>query len=267
MVDVKSLKRAFDILDLFQEKSFELGVSDISRMLNMNKSTVSRLMANLETAGYLSKSPANRKYRLGRKVAQLAFVFFANIDLKSIVMPHIKELNQKTNELIVIHVLEGDGRYNIAFIESNNPVRRVMGTERSLGPLHAGAPGKLLLAYLPDEKIDQIIRRTGLPRYTDNTITRKEDLLKEIKDIREKGIAKSNGEHIEMLSTVAAPIRNYTGQVIAALSVSWVSRPDDSHIRQKYADLACECAANISQDLGFIQKSEDRHNSKVPTCA
>ncbi len=266
MVDVKSLKRVFDILDLFQEKNFELGVSDIARILNMNKSTVSRLMANLEKAGYLSKSPTNRKYRLGRKVAQLAFVFFANIDIKSIAMPHIKELNQKTNELIVVHALEGDKRCNLAYIESNQPVRRVMGPEHSLAPLHAGAPGKLLLAYLPDEEIDQIIRRTGLPKYTDNTITRKEDLLKEIKDIREKGIATSDGEHIELLSTAAAPIRNYAGQVVAALSVSWVSRPDDSHIRQKYADLASECAANISQDLGFIRKSEDRHSLKVPSC-
>jgi DNA-binding IclR family transcriptional regulator len=267
MVDVKSLKRVFDILDLFQEESFELGVSEISRKLKMNKSTVSRLMANLETAGYLSKSAANRKYRLGRKVAQLAFVFFVNIDLKSIVMPHIKELNQKTNELIVIHVLEGDGRNNIAYIESNHPVRRVMGTEGSPGPLHAGAPGKLLLAYLPDDIIDQILKRTGLPRFTDNTITSKKDLLKEIKDIRERGIATSNGEHIELLSTAAAPIRNYTGQVVAALSISWVSRPDDGHIRQKYADLAKECAENISKDLGFIRKGEDRKVSKVATYA
>lgn len=251
MVGVKSLQKALNILDLFITEKSELGVSDVSLKLGMNKSTVSRLMASMELAGYLTKTPCGRKYRLDKKVAQLANVFFSALDFKAVIMPYLEHLNEKTKEMTVVHVIQGDSRRSLAWIDSKQPVRRVMDPNDTSAPLHAGSPGKLLLAYLSDERINEIISRTGLPRYTPNTITSKVELFKEIKKIREEGIAISKGEHIELLSTVAAPIRNYIGQVIGALSISWVSRNNDSDIERKYSDLVKKDAGEISREMGF----------------
>jgi DNA-binding IclR family transcriptional regulator len=252
MIDVKSLKRTFEILNLYSQESCELGVSEVSKKLVMNKSTVSRLMANLESAAYLTKSPENRKYRLGKKVAELAQVFFSTLDLKAIAMPYIEELNKRINELVVIHAINGNQRYSVAWMESSQPVRRVMDPQENNAPLHAGAPGKLLLAFLPESRINQILAETGLPRFTPITITHRARLLQELAEIRRKGYAVSHGEHIELLSTVAAPVKNYLGQVVAALSVSWISRPTWPDAEEKYIRHALETAGLISRGLGFF---------------
>lgn len=250
MPQIKSVKRAFEILDLYSVSHPELSVSEVARELGMSKSTVARLMATLESVNILKRCN-NRKYRLDGRVMATARVFLSNLDLKAIASPYLTELNKKTNDLVSINVIRGDKRFSLDWIESSHPVRYVVKQEHIYAPLHAGAPGKLLLAYLPDEKIEEIVKRTGLPRYTNNTITKREELQKEIENIRKNGIALSKREHIEHACAVSAPIRNYNGEVVAALSISWIMLGNTSEKEQTYPKMVKEVANNISRELGY----------------
>jgi len=248
---IKSVKRVFDILDLFVTQDPELGVSQVAKHIGINKSTSSRIMATLETVDILKKNPENQKYRLNGKILGLTKVMLSSIDLKSLARPYLKELNARTTELVQIHVLDGDQRVVLDWVESTRPIRRVIDKSHMYGPLHAGAPGKLLLAYLHDDKVNEIVERVGLPAYTKLTITNKTELMQELKLIRKQGSAFSVGEHWEFMYTVSAPIRNYLGEVIAALSISWLEMMNAPGVSDEYTALVKETALRISRELGY----------------
>jgi len=260
MVQIKSVKRASEILALYTVSRPELSVSEVARELGMNKSTVARLMATLESVNMLKRC-SNRKYRLDGRVMETARVFLSNLDLKAITSPYLTELNMKTNDLVSINVIRGDKRFTLAWIESSHPVRYVVKEEHVYAPLHVGAPGKLLLASLPDEKVEEIIQRTGLPRYTNNTITKREELQKEIENIRKNGFALSKGEHIEHACAVSAPIRNYMDKVVAALSISWIMIGNTSEKEQTYPKMVKEVANSISRELGYHLDTFSEHGA------
>lgn len=254
MNETRSLMRALNILDLYTLNNSEIGVTEAAQSLRLSKGTISRLMRTLESANYLKKNDQTKKYILCSKFVRLSSVCLSRTDLKTAASPYLKELSEKTNELILIHVIKGDQRFCLDWIESTRPIRHVIEKEHIYAILHAGAAGKLLLSYLPDNKIDEIIKRTGLPKFTEKTITDPNKLKLEIKKIREQGIAFSSGEHVPHASSVSAPVRNRCGDVIAALSISWLLIDDEGNKSLTYPDLVRDAALRVSQDLGYIEK-------------
>jgi IclR family transcriptional regulator, KDG regulon repressor len=257
--ETRSLKRALSILDLFSVENSELGVTEASAQLDLSKGTVSRLMHTLKMSGILAKNARTKKYRLGSKVLRFSRVYLSNTDLKTIAAPYLKELSQKTNELILLHVIREDRRFCLDWIESTQPIRHVIEKDHVYTPLHAGSAGKLLLAFLPDEKINEIIGRTGLPRFTEKTITDPLKLKQEINKIRQTGFSMSHGEHMTHASTVSAPVRNWSGQVVAALSISWLQIGETQKKEACYPGLAKEAALRLSQDLGYQENAAGRN--------
>lgn len=252
MVIIKSAKRALDILSLFTQTNSALGVSDISDALQLNKATVARLMATLELSGFIKRTrKSGRKYCLGHKIGELIRVYLPSLDFKELARPYLEDLHQTTNEMVSISIRKEDKRCFLDWIESPKPVRYVVEVDNSHGPLHAGAPGKAILAYLPIDEIENIIDRTGLHRYTDFTITNKQELLKDLKQIRESGVAISKGEHTDHVSTIAAPVRNFTGNVIASLCISWLTIDADEKKEMQYVALIKKAAKALSMQLGY----------------
>lgn len=252
MIHNNVLKRLFQILDLYTINDYKFGVNDVARKLDVNISTASRMMADLQEIGFLKRSDNDNKYLLGEYIAKLAFVYFSTLDIKTISMPYLVELSKKTNFGARIHIIEGDKRCCIAWVDSSQPVRHVMSPDAVYGPLHAGAPGILLLSSLPDEKIREIIGRTGFTKYTNNTIDSIENLETKIHKIREKGISLSRGEHIDYLSTMATSIKNHSGKVIAAISLTALSAQMVPELEEQYSELLKKTAEKISEKLGYI---------------
>lgn len=251
MVQIKSVKRAFDILNLYALGDSELGVTEVATRLKINKSTSARLMATLESTNILKKSHASRKYRLNHKVLELARTYISTLDLKSIVQPFIQELNEQTRELVLVHIIRDDQRYCLTWLESSQPIRRA-GPEHRYAPLTAGAPSKLLISSLPDDKIEEILEKEGLHRFTSETITDKAAFLAEIARARQRGYAISQGEHVEMVRTVSAPIYDYAEKMIAALSITWLNLPSgQSPSEEKYLQMVRDTARKISNELGY----------------
>lgn len=256
MVVIQSAKRALDILSLFNPTNPTLGVSDVAAALEINNATAARIMATMELSGFIKRTKENsRKYCLDKKAGDLARAYLSGIDLKEVARPHLEELHSKTTEMVVICIRKGDQRCFLDWIESSRPVRFVVEMKNPYAPLHAGAPGKAILAFLPTNEADDIIERTGLPGYTDITITKKKELKKELEQIRELGISVSRGEHTEHVSTIAAPVRNFSGNVIASLGISWLTIDGSEHDEKKYVGLLKKAAQEISMQMGYFENN------------
>lgn len=250
MTDVKSIRRALDVLNCFIHDVREQGVSEIAQELGMNKSTVSRILSTLKAANVVQRSQGNQKYRLGSKVLEWAAIFLSQADLRTTSLSYLGKVKAKTNETVSIVVMEGDIRVCVERINSSEAIRQVINVGERF-PLHAGSAGKLLLAYLPEDKRKELIQRTGLPQLTRHTITNEYALERELDTIRQRGVAVSFEERVPLAASVSAAIRNHTDKVIAALSVSGpVPRFSPQKVKE-YSLLVKETADKISQELGY----------------
>ncbi len=253
---IKSAKRTLDILSLFIDSGSALSVSDVAKALDVNNPAVARLMGTMELSGFIKRTPENsRKFRLDKKAGELGRSYLKDIDLKETARPFLEKLHGETEQMVVICVREGDRRCFLDWIESSRPVRFVVEMKNPYGPLQAGAPGKILLAYLPGYEVEEILQTTGLPEYTDRTITDKDQFLKELKQIRENGYSITRGEHTAHVSTIAVPVRDFTGNIIASLGISWLNIDECNHEEGRYIKLLKEVAGELSHQMGFTFQS------------
>ncbi|WP_163468697.1 IclR family transcriptional regulator [Fusobacterium sp. IOR10] len=186
----------------------------ISRELNLSKATVNRLLFVLVKLEYLNLN--NSFYSLGNK-----FSIFSNKNNKyniimNITYPYLEELSLKFKETFKLSVLDENIVRCIASVESSDYIK-VPVSNKAIFPLHAGAASKLLISQLSDNKLNNLLEK-NLPKYTENTITDRETLKKELLKINFKKIAFDNMEHSEKIKAIATPILNENNQIIAAIS-------------------------------------------------
>ncbi len=177
----------------------------------------------------------------------------SNLNLIDIAIPHLTWLRDQANESTAIYVLEDNKRVIASAVNcENKSIQRVLvpGTQ---SPIYAGSPSKVLLAYLPDDKVDEILNSVKLDKITKITITTIPELKEDLKEIRKCGYAISKGEEIEHSYAIAVPVRDHYGNVIAAIAIVGVSLfLTDKKVEKKFIELAKDAARNISHDLGYI---------------
>lgn len=247
---IQSVDRALQVLELFSLEKPEWGVTEISKALNIYKSNVHNILSTLAEKGFVKKDPKTDKYKLGIKFFELGSVVIKNMDLRRIAHPHIEKLSKEFNETVHLGVLDEGRVVSIEREESNKGLCSHIEIGKRT-PLHCTAVGKAIMAYLSEDEINFIIREKGLEKYTENTITNKEELGKEFLKIRKQGYAVDNMEHEEGVRCVASPIRDYNGKVIASMSISGPAfRIDKSNIPNiaKKVKEYCDC---ISEEMGY----------------
>ena len=245
-----TLRRAVEILDCFTQDEPYLGVREVARMTENSSSTTGRIMASLKEIGLLVQDHETKQYTLSGKVLAWAEVYSATVDVRKVALPSIYDLQRKTGETISLYILEGSERVCVERLESDKNVRVVARVGRYL-PLHAGSAGKLFLAYLPEEKREEILANEEREPFTPYTLTNPEDLREQIKSIRQQGYATSHGEWTIDASGVAAPIFNSRGQMIAALTVSGPTQRFYSENMNQFTVFATRTAMQISRLLGY----------------
>ncbi len=216
---INSIQRAFDILELFNYDVRELGISDIARELGLHKSTVHRIVTTLESKGILEQNPDSGKYRLGLKLYRLGLFVFDDNELIALSDTSLKKLADETGETSNLVIMDGCMTVYIAQRESSRMVRMFTKPGARVYP-HCSGAGKVLLSEMDQKDIQLIIDSNGFPAYTNNTITSRNRLLDELKDVRAKGYAIDNGEREEGVMCIAAPVRNRHGVITAAISIS-----------------------------------------------
>ncbi len=248
---VQTLDRAFQILDCFTLDQYVLGVREVARISGLPVSVCGRLMSALRDWGMLNQDARTREYAIGPKALRWAEIYLANLDIRTVALPEINELLVKSRETISLYILDGDERLCVERMESAQNVRIVARIGRRL-PLYAGSAGKVLLAFLPASRQDEIIAKTEFTPFTENTIINVEKLQQELQKIRKQCYAFSDGEWVADAAGIAAPIFDFHNDVIAALTISGPSNRFTPAANKVHIRNILSSVERISQQLGYI---------------
>lgn len=248
---VESVDRALSILEEVAKSEGEVGVTELGNRLDLHKSTVHRLLKTLCYRGYIEQNDQTDSYQLGLKLLEFSNKILDGIEIRSLAKPHLQNLMEKTKETIHLVVRDGDQGVYIDKVESPQTIR-MSSKIGSRVPLHCTSVGKVLLADLAPKQVKALLGAGKLKSFTENTITEIDNFLDELKEVKQKGYAIDDSEHERDVRCVAAPVRNFTGGVIAAISVSTPAfRFSLSEIEEMSFPVR-ETALDISKRLGFL---------------
>ncbi len=233
----------------FTESEPELSVMEISRRLDLHKSTVSRMLATLQHEGLVDQNPESGKYRLGLGLISLAGVALGRLNARAAAQPYLTELVEATQETVNVTVLDGRECVNIERAFSPQPIR-YMGWIGRRTPLYCTASGKVLLAYMPPAEREALLPDT-LVAYTDKTLTSLFDLEKSLAQVCQDGYALVHEEYEEGFSSVAAPIFNHRTETIGTIAISGPTYRLDDGVLDSFIPILLETTRKISTDLGY----------------
>ncbi|MCV9888658.1 IclR family transcriptional regulator [Metabacillus halosaccharovorans] len=229
---IQSVQRSLKILDLFDEHTNELKITDISEKMGLHKSTVHSLLKTLQESGYIDQNPENGKYRLGLKLVERGNLVISTIDIRKIAKSYLLDLSKRTGQTTHLGILDGNAGVYIDKEEGEKSVIRYSRLGRRI-PLHSTAIGKVLLSLQKPEVITQLLKDYEYTSSTKKTITNEMNLLEELEKVRQLGYAVDNQENEIGVRCIAVPIKNNNNQVLAAVSISTlVSSVNDQKLEE-----------------------------------
>ena len=246
-----SVEKAIDILLCFDPQHPQLRLTDISQRLGLHMSTTHRLLSLLKKKRLITADAASQLYSLGPGVVELAWIILRQQqDLRTLCAPYLERLRQATNETVSLYIRMGDCRVCIEELESGQEIKYSQ-TVGLTAPLHVGAPGKVLLAFLAPAELEALLATLLLTSVTSHTITDREQLLEELATVRQRGYAVSVGERSPWASAAAAPIWDWSGKPIAALSVLGPSHRLTSEVLPALGQQVQQVAIEVSRACGY----------------
>lgn len=248
----KTLKDIAKIISLFNTFQVEeRSISEISKAVGMLPSKVSRMVRTLEGEGFFEKNLETGEYRLGVRFLELGMAYVFNFPLRKVLRPHLEQIFRELNLTTSWGILRNDKVIVVDRIQNLNIDLLAHRLGLNL-PIHSTSIGKVLLAYLPEEEQDRILKSINPVKLTDATIVDLKIIKKHLKLIRERGYSTDEGETHEDLNCMAAPIRNGNGEVIAAINLmDEKSRTNEEKLIQ-FAGYLKEKALFISRQLGYM---------------
>ncbi|KUK14132.1 MAG: Transcriptional regulator, IclR, partial [bacterium 42_11] len=239
----KSVRRAFSILMTFSADCRKQNLTEISQKLGLPLSTTSRIVSVLCELGFLQKDDDRKVYRLGPALYYLSSIAREDLEVRNVALPFMRKLRDTYKETVNLYILDGDHRVCIEQVESPLGLRRAARIGDRL-PLWAGSSGRCFLAYMEKEEVERIL--SMIKPFSSNTITDKNEIYRRLEKIRREGYDISNSEREEGVATVASPIFDSMGKVVACLAVAGPSfrvLP----VGEKLAKAVVESAREISR--------------------
>ncbi|MEV5971527.1 IclR family transcriptional regulator [Streptomyces sp. NPDC051921] len=248
---VPAVARALDILELFLDGDGTLSAPDIVRRLQLPRTTVHELVTTLAARSYLMPVPEQPgRYRLGVRPYQLGSRYAEQLDLAAEGGQVARAVAETCDETVHVAILEDTDVIYIAKVDSTHAVRMVSAAGRRL-PAHCTSVGKMLLASLPEKELaDRVPDGAELVAMTPNSVTDPAALRAALAEVRRRGIALESRESNPDVSCVAAPVRDRSGRVVAALSISVPMIRWSEARRAELEELALKGAAELSERLG-----------------
>jgi IclR family KDG regulon transcriptional repressor len=248
---IQALQRGMKVLDTLLDARTPLKLEAICASTGLPKSTAFRIVVNLLQGEYLVET--DEGYWLGLKLLRLGALVEGRLDLKQQARTFLMELRDQANETVHLAVLDSELR--VVYLEkfhAQHAVGLMISRIGITAPMHCTALGKAMAAFLPEIEVRDWILRDGLKAYTEATVTDQAAFLWELGEIRSRGYAVDRGEYEASVRCIAAPIRDTTGNVIAAVSVSAPdSRMPLQLLDSPMAVQVVEAASRISQALGY----------------
>lgn len=254
-----SIEKAIDILFCFSAEHPQLRLTDISAKLGLHKSTAHRMLSLLKKKGLIVSCPDSQLYSLGPGVVELAWVVLRQQDLRSVCHPYLECLRRTTNETVSLYTRSGDKRVCIEELESGHDIKYSQ-TIGLTAPLHVGAPGKALLAFLTRAELDTLLAELPLTAITPSTLSDPERLRAELSVVQTQGFAISIGERSLGASAVAAPIWDWSNRPIAAVSVLGPAQRLTGEKLHELGPQVRQVAQEISTALGYVRRPTSDQN-------
>jgi DNA-binding IclR family transcriptional regulator len=223
---------------------------DISQRTGLEKSTTHRLLKALAARGMVKTSEESGRYRLGLAILALSEGIIGAADLRSVSRPYMQHLHDLANETVALAVLADGYRVFVSQIESVHELRWVVQIGQRV-PLHLGAAAKVMLAFLPDDEQERIIRTSDFKPLTSNTPKNASELRRQLAEIRASGIAKALGERVSGIIAVSAPVFDYTDRVVASITVCGAQERFGESSADKIHQPLTTAARSISRHLGY----------------
>ncbi|MCL4764880.1 MAG: IclR family transcriptional regulator [Hyphomicrobiaceae bacterium] len=251
---VQSIERAFAILEEVALHREGIRLGDLSRSVGLHNSTTFHLVKTMVLLGYLRQMPGTKCYRIGRPLFTLAASALDETEMVTLATPVLESLSKATEESCHFAVRSGDDVVVLARTAGTGAFQLA---ERAgvVRPAHCTALGKVLLASLSPDQLEDFLKRRALTSFTPKTITDPELLRREVEEARRNGIAYDDGEFNSEVRCVAVAVRNFSGQVVGAVGVSGpVWRLSLAALQDK-ARLVRERAVKLSSEFGYTDLS------------
>ena len=250
---VQALERALDILDCFTFQNRDLNLTEVVVQTGLNKTTAKRLISNLTSRGYLNQDPRSKRYRLGMRLFELGGVVFSSFSLVEAAASPMSRLEKRTDATVLLGTVMEDQLVYVGKREGTGMLRisSDIGWRR---PLHYGMLGMTLMAFLDPEDVKRILNEYPLEGHSPFSITDKDAFSLRLEQIRRQGYVVEQGEAVEGVIGIAAPIRDYSRQVIAALGIALAS--NQRHQKNgvdHHVDLVKSACDEISTSLGYLK--------------
>lgn len=247
---IQSLVRAIDIIRCFEDAE-ELGVTEISRITGLHKSTAFNIISTLERYSYLEKNEPTGKYRLGIELFRMGTKVQA--DLRKITQPYLEEMVVQFKE--TVNLVRSDGNYVIYLEKIDSPYSmRISTVVGGRLPVNVTAGGKAILSGLPNNELAAVVSGLPLVQFTANTICDQEKLMANITRVRSIGYAEDIEELEIGLTCVAAPIFDHTNKAFAAISISGPTSRMHADLRETIGRTLVATTTRISHKLGYIPR-------------
>lgn len=249
---VKSVGRAMEVINLVSTNKYGVGVTEIANQMDINKSSVYRILNTLEEYGFIEQNEESGKYKLGYKFLEISSRLLDSMDLRTEAAPFLKSLEDYTNEVIHLVVYDHGEVVYLEKLEGSETLRMHSKVGRR-APMHCTSVGKAILAHLEEKRVREIIENRGLPKHTDHTIIDADLFMKELKKVKEQGYALDLEENEQGVTCIAAPIFDHTEQVIAALSISGTSLRMTEERLINLKGKVMDAGQDISKRLGYLK--------------
>lgn len=245
---IPSVQKAMFILELFCSNKRGYTISEIAKIFGIPVSTSSSLLYTLVSCGYLTRDEAGT-FMLTMKLLGHANKLLSQMELNDIAHPELEKLTSITGLASALFIKEGDYVVCVAKVEGTTNIRTAAHVGKQM-PMHATCTGKALLAYLPAEELTNLLNRTELAKFTENTITSLSSIRQEFERIRSHGYAIDDQEYGVGVRGISAPVFDSRGRAVAAISASGAVFELDKNIRA-VASAVKSASVELSKSLGF----------------
>jgi DNA-binding IclR family transcriptional regulator len=244
-----TLERGLELLDALAVEPLEKTLTELSVQAGFNLATTHRIINVLNSMGYVRKNASSSKYRLGLKLFELGQKAISELNLCEEAIPILKSLANKTGETVYLFIIDNGKALCLERIEGFHLIKSLAVRQGDRAPLHVGAAPRVLLAYLPADEIDKIIKEIELPKLAKNTVTGPDMLRAQLKEIRQHGYALGMENFTDGAAAVGCPVMDWKGEVLASISISGIF----THFK----------GANLKEYISDVQSAANELSEKL----
>jgi len=245
-----AVERALAMLEAVAQEPEGLSNAEISRKLQIPKSSASYILRTLEKQAYLNRDPQTGKYRVGLKILSLSRGALSGIDVREVALPIMRHLVEKTGLTCHLAILDGPDAVYIEKVEPPGFIRMDTWVGRRMR-VHATSVGKAMAAHISQERLEKILADRGMEKRTAKTITTLPRLLKDLEKVRAQGYAVDDEENNMGARCVGAPVFNQSGAIEASIGLSGTTNQVSAHAMPRILEALKDAARHVSMQLGY----------------